>query len=436
MLTLPNPSAQGVRIEYPLLDYVVVSPLFVYGAIATFFFMSANDQYVVGYSVWIPVMLFVVHRTTVALKYATLSPTEYDRFNTCKDQKIVNSYMDQMQLFSGWRCLSDLVLYFELSAASSRIGVKINQIYLRFSARLDDPSAVSQFRYWNAFMRGQDVIDVDSPPAREFIKLANGDYGVSVFDVCIAIIRRANKVDSHSSTVTTAVNVTTVLLVLIIVLPAVLQHQRIERPVLVSFYLLFAGRLVWIFGRIFFGFMYLAFLDVGRYCTMVKTLHCMIRLTDVMMHTSISLASSTTTTVCNAPLTSERLDTIISIAKTHYDNLGDKKVSTLNYFDLEKEEQAEQNEDSQARALLNPTGNFGLINTESNDRAVIGERFAANLSFAVVPRVDLQFAENSIAWIYARLAIQNFGERFRYRTDIYIGKYFFIASLQLIMTMG
>ncbi len=53
---------------------------------------------------------------------------------------------------------------------------------------------------------------------------------------------------------------------------------------------------------------------------------------------------------------------------------------------------------------------------------VLGEQVAENFDYAMTPRVDLLQSENATAWIYARLTIQYFGERFRYRTDTYIGK--------------
>jgi hypothetical protein len=37
----------------------------------------------------------------------------------------------------------------------------------------------------------------------------------------------------------------------------------------------------------------------------------------------------------------------------------------------------------------------------------------------MLPRIDLNFPQNVIGWTYLRLTIQNFGDRFRLRTDVY-----------------
>jgi hypothetical protein len=53
---------------------------------------------------------------------------------------------------------------------------------------------------------------------------------------------------------------------------------------------------------------------------------------------------------------------------------------------------------------------------------VLGEHATEDLEYAMTPRVNLLQPENATAWIFARLTIQNFGERFRFRTDTYMGK--------------
>lgn len=68
--------------------------------------------------------------------------------------------------------------------------------------------------------------------------------------------------------------------------------------------------------------------------------------------------------------------------------------------------------------MLSFTGKAG----SKNSTHVLGERVVGNFEYAMTPRIDLLLHENPTAWIYARLTIQHFGERFRYRTDIYVGK--------------
>lgn len=52
---------------------------------------------------------------------------------------------------------------------------------------------------------------------------------------------------------------------------------------------------------------------------------------------------------------------------------------------------------------------------------IAGERLAVDGGRAAVPRLSFDTAQNVLAWTYARLVIQNFGDRFRFRIDIYVG---------------
>jgi hypothetical protein len=51
----------------------------------------------------------------------------------------------------------------------------------------------------------------------------------------------------------------------------------------------------------------------------------------------------------------------------------------------------------------------------------IGERIAEENGVPVVPRLSFQDVHNITSWTYARLILQNFGERYRFRMDLYVG---------------
>ncbi len=54
--------------------------------------------------------------------------------------------------------------------------------------------------------------------------------------------------------------------------------------------------------------------------------------------------------------------------------------------------------------------------------SVIGEQIAADCKYSITPRLSFHHPQNVIAWTYVRLIIQNFGERFRFRLDSYVGE--------------
>lgn len=169
----PNRYAQGITMNFRAIQGNIIAPL---AMIISFLLCPHEDKDLLGYSVYFPAMFFLVHRVTVAFKYASMSPTEYERFMSCKDPDLISSYISQLQLLSGWLTMDNLVLTFELSSASARLGAKINEIYFRIGSNLQDPMILSHFRHWNAFLRGHERIDTDSKPAREIKKLPNGNY--------------------------------------------------------------------------------------------------------------------------------------------------------------------------------------------------------------------------------------------------------------------
>lgn len=416
-----NPSAQSVRWTFTSFYWHLLQPVAVYVMVGTYMGLPASDKEILGYSVLLPIVFYVSHRATVALKYASLSPTEYQRFHKCKDVDLQDCYIFQLQLLSGWLGLDALVLYFELGAASSRIGVKINNIYLKLDPNLKNKQALSQLRYWNAFLRGHDFIDVDSKPAPEIKKLPSGELGISVFDMCAAIIRRSNGSVEVAYYIQLLLNVLIVVMIIVLYVPVFMQPLQVQQKMLVATYLMAATQVFWVYGRIFFFFLFVAIVDVSRFNKMVSILHCMIRLTDLMMHNNLTIGSSVVDT-CSEKLAKRRADAILSTCENIY--------SDRSLFDLEVEEEMEQSEiiPTTTKKEENGARDDSIDNDYNGDMrdstaTVLGEKFAENFNMAMNPRIDFLIPDNATAWLYARLTIQHFGERFRVRTDIYISKF-------------
>ena len=494
LLFIPNYYAQGLRARQAYYVWCsIIHPLLVYGMLIAFACCSPNDQELLGYTALIPLLFFIVHRTMVALKYATLSPTEYNRLMQCTDKTVLDSYMSQLQLLTGWGPLDDNVLYFELCAASSRIGVKINSLTLRIPKSVDEgrkedrikaasicsesvqnngnknstiPIAY-QFEYWNAFMRGNERVDVDTPPAREFVLLSNGDYGITVFDLCLSIIRGANQVDNWKGWCNMCVKVVITLLTAILVFPLVLNFNAYDNIWIVMVYIIQAIIILYAYASVCFSFLYIAVLDVSRYKGMMETLHSLIRLTDIMMHNHITVGNQIVTDQ-NAELARDRQDTILSIAKVlKARHIAETKVQypeakekSDGFYDRDGEDSELPESIFRQRidSLSDNTASIGSVRegsgsslwidsiatttplhqqrsdnlfvggselfTDPNEDTRFGETIPEHLSLAIIPRLDFSYPENVTAWLYARLAIQNFGVRFRYRSDIYVGKYF------------
>ncbi len=175
-----NVTAQGftknIQNEIMPIVYNIVFPLILYLMLISYFMCPAQDKRILAGAFLIPLIYFIQHKLIVALKYASLSDTEYLRFMTCKDYKITQIYQSQMQLIAAWLNREENVLEFELGAAAARVGAKINEIAIIVQGSacngpvlcvfnyffstivcVLDPnqseSSQSQFRNWNAFLR-------------------------------------------------------------------------------------------------------------------------------------------------------------------------------------------------------------------------------------------------------------------------------------------
>mmetsp|Transcript_22693 Transcript_22693/g.50904 ORF Transcript_22693/g.50904 Transcript_22693/m.50904 type:complete len:408 (+) Transcript_22693:193-1416(+) len=135
-----------------------------------------------------PLVFFSQHKAQVAVKYASLSPTEWARFMSAP-RHLSTIYMYQMQLFSSWFSMDEIVMQFEIGASSSRLGARVQKMHL-IVADPQTPDTISQFRLWNALLRGQRYVDAGAGTAMELVRRADGHYQLTVTDLCAALIRQ------------------------------------------------------------------------------------------------------------------------------------------------------------------------------------------------------------------------------------------------------
>lgn len=429
-------------------------PCVLYLMIASYWSCSDHDKSLIKVAGWIPFMLFAQHRITIALKYASLSSTEYNRFMMNKSLSVRNAYQTQMQLFTGWMELDENTMYFELSSASARIGVNIAQMDIVINGPSKTcKSQESQLKYWNAFLRGHTVIEESSKLARELKKQPNGNYHVSVFDVTQAIIRHAASPIDQRRKRFIAFSIIYVFVVLNLAIPFIclwqdLNNNHVDNWYLMATFYITSTLLNWRFGFLVYILLYIAIVDVVRQHHMVSQLHCMLRLTDLMMHAELSLGVERTTQKSYDSAKS-RLDAIMYIQEynnreinlsrarerksslgaayieggTYSNGHGDVKspfaVNSPDYMqDLENQKYKLGDEDLE--------GGNEDENVEDDKYArrcsIIGEQIARDTYFAVTPRLNLAHPQNIIGWAYCRLVVQNFGERFRVRLNTYVGE--------------
>lgn len=429
---LPNTHGQGLRSNRSSLWMNVITPCFFYAMLISFVILSAHDKKLVGYSVWWPMFSYVMHRLMISLKYATLSLTEYKRFNECKEESRSESYLDQMMLFKGWLELDPEVMFFELGAASARIGERINDVHL--IVRNENHSAVarSQVRFWNAFLRGHREINLCTNIAPEMRRIESGDYAISVYDIAVAVIRYCNTYQTFIPTAFLICQSIALLIIAVSFIPIFTNGERFDCVGLVSVYMISSSIIIWVYGRLMFLFLSFVLFDVMRLKHMVKIVHCMIRITDVMMGISVSLKGDVSEK--SEMYAYQRRRAIIEINQVH----SWKGSVSLKRGGKGQPEVSKNSSNVISSASLEPTLQKEAQTSTFNPRAsnVIGEKAAVHGEEALIPRVAFEFPENILSWAYLRITIQAFGERFRYRTDIYVGMTLTVMLVLMIMTLA
>ena len=112
--------------------------------------LSSSD---VGISeAMLPIMFCLNHRLMVSLKYASLTPNEYNHMLSLSDPKTVNQAHQQIQIFDSWHgALRFHVFEFEIMSAAIIVGAKLDEFYFTLpqsSDKFDLPSKnIRKFGY-------------------------------------------------------------------------------------------------------------------------------------------------------------------------------------------------------------------------------------------------------------------------------------------------
>ncbi len=132
---------------------------------------------------------------------------------------------------------------------------------------------------------------------------ANGDYILSVYDLTLAIIRSANRNEFYRNNQFFAYIIVYSFVYLNLSIPFVkFIWQRntihVDSVFWISCFFISSTIVNFFFGAIVYFLLYVAIVDVIRQFTMVSQLHCMLRLTDLMMHAELSLGVAGVTDKC------------------------------------------------------------------------------------------------------------------------------------------
>jgi hypothetical protein len=445
------------------MDGQVANHLFTWITPALFYVMivsyaMSNGQHTPGMegALLIPMVYYLQHRLVIAMKYGSLSKTEYKKFMNCKDKERVLGYRSQMQLGEGWMNYNNDVIHFELAAASARIGARINDITICIANPDSCNGALSQLRAWNAFLRGHDVIDYTSVPCKQLRRMPDGNYRLSVYDLCEGLVQKASKHgDERNVYVFWTINVFNTANLLIPLILICYQFDFSYSPLkifwLVTFYLS-STVMNYVYARTFYGLLYIAIVDVYRQLSTMSDLNCMMRLTDIMVYSELSMMRRMPDVELSR--VEQRVAEIISIKGSneaylpiHYEDPDEDQPDVfalpvarpVEGGDLEKGAGQADLATHKASQYEQSTNGASSATATRQARAptgscVLGERIYRDNEPHWMPRINFDESHNVVAWTHARLTMQNFGERFHFRLELYVIAA--IAMVAVMMIMG
>jgi hypothetical protein len=482
---LLNYKVQGFAMNYdflwqPAFYFNIFFPSVIYVMAVLYYLCPVQDELPVRGALWVPIIFFIQHRMTVALKYASLSPSEYAKFQSLRGEgsgTAAERYMQQMQLLTGWATRDKRLLQFELGCAAARIGAKINEISIVIADPSSSETARKEFACWNALLHGQATVKLNQRPAAALVRHADGSYTLSVYDLSKAIVLKA---DANSGQgYKWAIYIFVVLMIMIpwVTLSNTPQGLSGRSSYLYAF-LVCNCIAFWMYGLVDFLLLYVSVWDVSRQLHMVRYLHRLIRITDLTLDTSLALrhrgASKSGPQDTSFTLSSrkssrsklglgnrrnssakdsvrlrelehlrEKMSVILSVTKSEKRKSVSVRRSVTTSGGLYRPQSDSKKSDraqptvqdvnrSKSRSppapdLYHEVDSSGEGVDEVSPREHMsrfydyGAKHLQDEDQSHIPQLSFRQPENIIGWTYARLVFQHFGERFRTRIDTYTG---------------
>lgn len=416
-----------------------IAPLNLYLMIISYCYIEDKSGVYGAYV--IPLVYFLQHRCVISIKYASLSKSEYRRFMECTDEALCMNYLHQIQLFLGWFDLQSDVMSFELSAASARIGARINEIELKIEDPKSSDSAANQLRAWNAFLRGHDVVDYASAPCQQLRPMKDGSYALTVYHLCQALLMHAAKGRSAGDRL--CQQITNFFVTLNVAIPLILMMvyfrggDSASQWAWMGMFVTTSTTLNIFYAQVFYVLLYIAVVDVYRRRSVMVSLNSMIRETDLELDVDVSATGINNCAEDEARLQGH-VEEIMSISYDLSDTTNHGSHNVLPHSDDSMLCSATLKKMTAARAQVpDRVDRADSVNSLASSTSasakvnkVLGERIYKDNERPLLPRICFDNSHNIVAWVHARLVMQNFGERFRFRLEMYV-----IASIAMMAVM-
>jgi hypothetical protein len=174
--------------------YNHIGPSLVLVSLACYALLPPADRALAGAGVLVvPLLYYVLQKLMVALKYASLSDSEYCRIMTAAGPAGA-LYQAQLQLLTSWLDRKNVrLMRFEVAAAAARVGTDVRDLAFRLPDPSSSASAHVQHEAWRALL-GEQGEGGGSGLGLALQVQPDGTYRVSLLAFLAALLQRADQV--------------------------------------------------------------------------------------------------------------------------------------------------------------------------------------------------------------------------------------------------
>ena len=415
--------------------------------VLSYFLASGNC----GEAVWTPLLFFVTHRGMIALKYATMSPTELDRLYTTADPEVIATYQNQLQLVNVLVSGVAEVAQFGIASAAAKAGIRLHEVAFSVSKSIEVESGDDQSVNWRRLAVFKKCLS----------RCSSGEtnFRVSVSGACMGLLTMS-KFDTEDDPAILN-KITMILIAVQVIIPFVVLAQTEDSPgflELDTFTIVFyiSSTIANItFYRLVLIFLNACLVSAMRAVEVATALGEMIRPAESCLTGNLVTAR----TEAEEPPSQESLAAL----KTNPIKTGSEALVWPRVFKKPSAEPLSQLNAVQLSALHQSGNAWGVFSGEeleemrrkddmknmtsgdsktkdSATATTVGRKLSANMDGMRIeggkpkfPRVSFHCANNVFAWLYTRLIIQTFGERLMFRVDAYLGFFTVMAALNMVI---
>jgi hypothetical protein len=286
---LTNPRVQKLHFTGTFSDFHnPLSSMALVAMFVSYAFVSAKNKHIVNGAIEIPLLLFLVHKILVAVRYASLSKVEYQRIMQA-DGELGKKYVAQTELITGWMLRAPGVAEFHILSSSLLLGINIAQLMFTVPNPDISEEADMTFRQWKQMVQccydkeyyqhnsKKHKSDDGSTPGLK--RLPNGSYLACGYHAALGIVnvadRERNNYYLFSGTPTFLISVLNALIPFLAHLGAM---GRISAAEIVFF--ICVTYLNLLYYPTLINFLLVAVLDVQRQKLIGDIVLSMVRLTD------------------------------------------------------------------------------------------------------------------------------------------------------------